>query len=128
MPFLPTRALWLIGGWLAVVIGLIGVVLPLLPTTPFLLVAAWCFSRGSPRIERWLLNHPRLGPSVREWRAHRAVPLPAKQLATLMMATSSLAAFFVLPPAWCWMPAAFCAVAAAILWRLPTSRPRRADR
>ena len=119
----PTRHLWLLAGWIALVTGLIGIALPLLPTTPFLLLAAWCFSRGSPRIERWLLDHPRLGPPVRDWRRHRAVPLAAKQLATVMMAISSLWAGFMLPLAWCWVPAAFCTAAAVFLWRLPTRRP-----
>ncbi len=122
---LPTRALWLLGGWLALVIGLIGIFLPLLPTAPFVLLAAWCFSRGSPRLERWLLEHPRLGPIVRDWREHRAVPLPAKQFATVMMTISSVGALFLLPMPWSWLPAAACTAAAIILWRLPT---RRLDR
>jgi uncharacterized membrane protein YbaN (DUF454 family) len=122
---LPTRALWLLGGWLALVIGLIGVFLPLLPTTPFVLVAAWCFSRGSPRVERWLLEHPRLGPMVRDWREHHAVPLPAKQFATVMMAISSLGAIFLLPMPWSWLPAIVCTGAAIVLWRLPTRRVSR---
>ena len=121
----PTRALWLLGGWLALVIGLIGIFLPLLPTTPFVLVAAWCFSRGSPRVERWLLEHPSLGPAVRDWREHRAVPLAAKQLATAMMAISSVGSVFVLPTPWCWLPAIVCTGAAIVLWRLPTRRVGR---
>ncbi len=118
----PTRMLWLIGGWLALAIGLIGIFVPLLPTTPFVLLAAGCFSRGSPRVERWLLEHPRLGPAVRDWRAHRAVPLPAKQLATVMMAISSIGAFFMLAPPWNWIPGILCTGAAIALWRLPTRR------
>ena len=117
------RHLWLIGGWIALLTGLVGVLLPLLPTTPFLLLAAWCFSRGSPRFERWLLEHPRLGPPVRDWRRHRAVPLAAKQMATVMMTISSLWVGFMLPLAWCWVPAALCTVAGIFLWRLPTRRP-----
>ena len=122
---LPTRALWLLGGWLALVIGLIGLFLPLLPTAPFVLLAAWCFSRGSPRVERWLLEHPRLGPIVRDWRAHRAVPLPAKQFATAMMTISSIGALFLLPMPWAWLPAVACTGAAVILWRLPTRQVGR---
>jgi len=122
---LPTRALWLLGGWLALVVGVIGIFLPLLPTVPFVLLAAWCFSRGSPRVERWLLEHPRLGPIVRDWREHRAVPLPAKRLASIMMAISSIGALFLLPMPWSWLPAAVCTGALVILWRLPTRRVGR---
>lgn len=116
------RLLWLAAGATSLLLGLIGIFLPLLPTTPFVLLAAFCFSRGSMRCEAWLLNHPRLGPMVRDWRANRAVPLRAKQIATLMMALSSLLAGYKLPPAWCWLPAACCAGVAAWLWSLPTRR------
>jgi len=116
------RLLWLAAGATSLLLGLIGIFLPLLPTTPFVLLAAFCFSRGSMRCEAWLLNHPRLGPMVRDWRASRAVPLRAKQIASLMMALSSLLAAYKLPLAWCWLPAACCAGVAAWLWSLPTRR------
>jgi uncharacterized membrane protein YbaN (DUF454 family) len=114
------KPLWLAAGWLSLAAGFVGIFLPLLPTVPFVLLAAFCFSRGSARCERWLLRHPRFGPWVEDWRAHRAVPLRAKQLATAMMAVGSVVAGFQLPPAWCWVPAACCAAVAAWLWRLPT--------
>lgn len=112
--------LWLAAGWLSLAAGFIGIFLPLLPTVPFVLLAAFCFSRGSARCERWLLGHPRFGPWIKDWRAHRSVPLRAKQLASVMMAAGSVVAGFQLPPAWCWLPAACCAAVAAWLWRLPT--------
>ena len=56
------RVLWAAAGVLALVTGLVGIFVPLLPTTPFVLLAAFCFSRGSERCERWLLEHPRFGP------------------------------------------------------------------
>ena len=119
----PLRILWLAAGLLALSIGLIGIVLPLLPTTPFVLLAAYCFSRGSMRFERWLLSHPRLGPLVTDWRAHRAVPLRAKQLAWAMLTVSAVIVGSRLPLAWCWVPAAICAAAAWWLWQLPTRPP-----
>ena len=112
--------LWLLAGFLSLIVGLIGVVLPLLPTTPFVLLAAYCFSRGSARWELWLLTHPRLGPLVQDWRQHHAVPLRAKQLATGMMTLSSIASWWWLPGSLGWLPGACCAVVAAWLWHLPT--------
>lgn len=65
----------------AVGLALAGTVLPLLPTTPFLLVAAWAFARSSPRLDAWLHAHPRLGPPLAAWEARRAIPRGAKLLA-----------------------------------------------
>ena len=120
-PLLPRwqRLVWLVGGLIFLVIGLVGIVLPLLPTTPFVLLAAFCFSKGSARYERWMLNHPRFGPMVRGWRARRAVPLRAKQLAWAMMTLSSVVAWSLLPPTVSWIPGTICALVAVWLWRLP---------
>ncbi|OYU98864.1 MAG: hypothetical protein CFE45_14915 [Burkholderiales bacterium PBB5] len=114
------RVLWLLAGVLSLVTGIVGIFLPLLPTTPFVLLAAFCFSRGSARCEAWLLNHPRFGPMVRDWRNHHAIPLRAKQLAWMMMAIGSVWAAWVLPPRWAWLPATCCAAVAFWMWRLPT--------
>ncbi|MGQ9365787.1 YbaN family protein [Azospirillum sp. ST 5-10] len=65
-------------GYAAVALGTVGVFLPVLPTTPFLLVAAWAFAKASPALERWLYEHPRFGPFLREWRDRRAIPLRGK--------------------------------------------------
>lgn len=113
------RVLWMGAGALALAVGVVGIFLPLLPTTPLVLLAAWCFSRGSARWERWLLAHPRFGPMVRDWRANRAVPRRAKQLAIGMMAISSAGAAWALPGRVGWIPAACCAAVAIWMWRLP---------
>lgn len=75
------RGLWLTGGFGFTLLGVIGLAVPLLPTTPFLLLAAWCFSRSSRRLHDWLLAHRVLGPPVRAWREHGAVSPRAKALA-----------------------------------------------
>ncbi|WP_240538532.1 YbaN family protein [Rhodoferax sp. PAMC 29310] len=106
-------------GVACLVAGVIGIALPLLPTTPFVLLAAFCFSRGSARYEQWMLNHTRFGPMVRHWRACRAVPLRAKQLASVMMTLSSVMAWWLLPPSVRWIPGASCALVAIWLWHLP---------
>jgi uncharacterized membrane protein YbaN (DUF454 family) len=114
------RVLWAAAGALALITGIVGIFVPLLPTTPFVLLAAFCFSRGSERCERWLLEHRRFGPIVRDWRARRAVPLRAKQFASVMMVLGSLWGAFALPIQVAWLPAAICAATAVWLWRLPT--------
>jgi len=116
------RLLWVGAGVLALLTGVVGIFVPVLPTTPFVLLAAWCFSRGSERCERWLLTHPRFGPIVRDWRAHRAVPLRAKQLAWVMMTFASAASAWSLPPRVAWLPVLVCVAAALWLWWLPTRR------
>jgi uncharacterized protein len=68
-------------GWVMVALGVIGLVMPLMPGAIFLIVAAWCFARSSPRFEAWLLDHPTLGEPLRNWRAAGAIPRPAKIMA-----------------------------------------------
>jgi uncharacterized protein len=114
------RSLWMAAGALALLTGLVGIVLPLLPTTPFVLLAVFCFNRGNRRWERWLLQHPRFGPMVRAWRARRVIPWRAKLLAWTMMAAGSAWAAFTLPGPWRWAPALVCAAVAVWMARLPS--------
>ncbi|MFZ3083978.1 MAG: YbaN family protein [Rhodoferax ferrireducens] len=116
------RWIWLVCGAIFLAIGVIGIVLPVLPTTPFVLLAAYCISRGSQRYEQWLLTHHRFGPMVRDWRANRAVPLRAKQFALVMMILSSALAWWMMPVQVRWIPGICCSGVAAWLWSLPTSR------
>ena len=80
------RILWAGFGGLSLVLGLAGVVLPLLPATPFFLLAAFGFARSSPRLHDWLVHHPRFGPAIRDWQAHGAISPAAKRLAVLAIA------------------------------------------
>jgi uncharacterized protein len=79
------RSLWLLAGWASLILGLIGVVLPLLPTTPFILLAAFCFQKGSDRLHRWLTTHPRFGPLITNWRERGAIPRKAKRNAMIAL-------------------------------------------
>lgn len=85
------RPLWLAAGALSAGLGLIGIVVPLLPTTPFMILAAACFARSSPRLHDWLWNHRVFGPAIRDWREHRAIPRKAK-----IFSVAAMAAAFVL--------------------------------
>lgn len=82
---LPARALWLAVGLLATGCGIAGIVLPLVPTTPFLLLAAYAFARSSPQLHDWLVTHPRLGPPIADWQAHGAISRSTKRIAAAAM-------------------------------------------
>ncbi|TYB80960.1 YbaN family protein [Maritimibacter fusiformis] len=108
-----TRMLWFAFGWVAVALGLIGVVLPGLPTTPFLLVAAFSFSRSSPRLRLWLENHPQFGPPIRDWEDRGAISARAKTLAVAMMGLVFAISLIVGMPGWVLAVQAFCLGGAA---------------
>jgi hypothetical protein len=92
------RVTFLAAGWVMVALGIIGIFLPVMPTTVFLIGAAWFFARSSPRFEAWLLGHPVLGPSVRGWRESGAIGARAKALATTSMAAGYALFWFALSP------------------------------
>lgn len=82
------RLIWSIVGLIALSLGAVGIVLPLLPTVPFLLLAAFCFARSSDRLHDWLISHPTLGPPIEDWNQHGAIRPFAKRLATLSIAAA----------------------------------------
>jgi uncharacterized membrane protein YbaN (DUF454 family) len=86
---------YLILAYLSAGLGIIGAFLPVLPTTPFLLVAAWAATRGSPELHRWLYQHPRFGPPLIAWEQQRAVSTGAKWLACSLMTLSWVIMFAV---------------------------------
>jgi uncharacterized protein len=116
-------------GLAALALGLIGVFLPVLPTTPFLLVAATCFARGSPRLHRRLAESRTFGPTLAEWRRHRAIAWRTKRYALIAMGLSIGVSAIFLVETW-WGKAglvAIGAVAGTWLWRVPSrDRPAHA--
>ena len=115
------RGLWLALGWLALGAGAIGLVLPLWPTTVFLLLAAFCFARGSERIHAWLLAHPWFGPPIRDWNRHGAISRPAKLAAGLaMLVAFAIAVLVGLAPWLLALQAAILLAVAGFVFTRPT--------
>lgn len=112
-------------GILALVLGIVGIFLPLLPTTPFLLLAAACFARSSERMHGWLINHSLFGPFLRDWEAGRGIPARAKVIALLMMWSSMGYAMWRFDKPW--LQAVLLITGASVsiyLLRLPTTKSR----
>ena len=112
-------------GWLCVGLGMIGIVVPGMPTTIFLIIALWAFSRSSERFHDWLYNHRRFGPALRTWREHRVIPTRGKILALALMASSWLIILLWVAESWVWptiVGVVLLAVAAFITTR-PSAPP-----
>lgn len=119
------RALWLGLAVVSLVLGVIGIVLPVVPTTPFILLAAFAAARGSRRLHEWMRNHPRFGKMLRDWERDGAVSRRAKVFATITMLGSAVG-MFVFSPRW-WIAAiaaAIMLVVAIWLWMRPEPGPR----
>lgn len=114
------QLLWRALAAFSLLLAILGVVLPLLPTVPFLILAAWAGGKGWPALETWLLNHAHFGPGIRRWRESGAVPRRAKWLATVMMSCSAI--MLALTPAPLAVKVGVPAVMATValwLWRRP---------
>ncbi len=111
-------------GWIMVALGFIGVFLPILPTVPFLLVAAFCFERGSPKMHLWLTNHPLLGPPIRDWNRDRVIRPRAKALAVGCIGVGIGASIHFRDfPIWIKVLMAAVAILASLFILLQRSRP-----
>lgn len=119
---------WFTLGWVAVAIGGIGIVIPGLPTTGFMVFAAWCFSKSSPRFEQWLLDLPGVGPLIRDYRAGLGMPKRAKVTALAMITIAVTISALVVDH---WIIRAII-IAAGVIglywvgWRVPTRSDNRA--
>lgn len=113
------RHLWNVAGLLSLGLGAVGAFLPLLPTVPFVILAAFCFARGNPVWEARLMAHPRYGPHLRSWREKGAVSRKGKIAATLAFAFSiALGLAFVSWPYWL-IPPVTAAICLGWLWTRP---------
>lgn len=125
--FLAVRALFVILGTLFVLLGIAGIFLPVLPTTPFMLLAAACYARASTRFYNWLLNDPTFGPTILEWRRHHSIPWRVKLTAIgLMAATMGISIVFFVPwPELQLALALFGLLLATYMYRIPSrDRPK----
>lgn len=99
------RRAYFILGMFALSLGVVGLFLPLLPTVPFLILAAYCFGRSNPAFEQRLLQDPRFGPHIRAWRERGAISRRGKLLAVTMLACSGVLGLLLLEPPWSAAPA-----------------------
>jgi uncharacterized protein len=111
-----TRPLYLAGGLLSVSLGVIGAFLPIVPTVPFLLLAAFCFARSNPAWEQRLLDHPQYGRQLRDWRTRRAISRPAKLAAVGAMSVGTLFTWLTLGWPWVGISLAVLGIAGTWIW------------
>ncbi|MEM9438072.1 MAG: YbaN family protein [Pseudomonadota bacterium] len=118
------RPFWFALGALALALGGLGVVLPVLPTTPFVILAAFAFAKGSPRVARYLEEHRVFGPMIADWRAHGAIATRYKLIALIMMGGALLLSFYLGFPGWVIAVQAVCiALAALFILSRPSGEP-----
>jgi uncharacterized membrane protein YbaN (DUF454 family) len=113
------RPLYLLAGWLAFLVGAVGVVVPLLPTIAPWILAAFFFSRSSPRLDAWLVSHPVAGPHILSWRERGAISRRGKMAATVALAASSTISVLTLSMPLALVPVGVCLLAGAWIWSRP---------
>lgn len=117
------RGAWAVLAWLSIAVGTIGIFLPLLPTTPFILLAAWAAPKASPRLHHWLHTHPQFGPILQAWRDEGAVPPAARITAGIMLILSwSLLVWLRVPTFALWLTGLLFAGVMAFLMTRPNPR------
>jgi uncharacterized membrane protein YbaN (DUF454 family) len=120
------RAVLIAAGWVCVALGVAGIFLPVLPTTPFLLLALWAFARSSPQFHHWLLTHRLFGPLLADWERHRVIPIRAKLLAITGMSGGMV--WVICYSAAPWYAAALMGVTVAYgAWYVLGKRSRKPD-
>jgi uncharacterized protein len=110
------RPFWLSAGIVSFAVGTIGIPLPILPTVPFYLLAAFCFARSNQRWEQWLLDHQIWGPPIRRWRERRAISRKAKISAVAAMSVGAVVTWFTLGWPWAGLSLAILAISGTWIW------------
>ncbi len=110
------RYLYILFGTFCLVMGIIGIFLPVLPTTPLLLLTAFCYYRGSDRLYDWLMSHPYLGQHIKRFREHRIIPRRAKVYILTMLWASLLFCAYILPPIW--LKCLMITIAIGVTWHI----------
>ena len=110
------KILYLILGTLSLVLGIIGIFLPVLPTTPLLLLTAYCYYRGSQRMYDWLMGHPHLGPYIKNFREHKVIPRKIKVYILTLLWTSLLFCAYILNPIW--LKCLMIIIAVGVTWHI----------
>ncbi|WP_417616745.1 YbaN family protein [Parasphingorhabdus sp.] len=110
------RQFYLAAGLISVALGGIGVLLPLLPTVPFMILAAFCFANSSPRLEAWLVEHHVFGHHIRNWRERRAITRRGKWAATVAFAGSCVVALLFVKLPWNLIPLAAALITGSWIW------------
>ncbi|PWG01708.1 DUF454 domain-containing protein [Sphingosinicella humi] len=114
------RLAYLAGGAISLLLGLVGAFVPLLPTVPFVILAAFCFARSSPRLETWLVGHRRFGPHIQAWRSRGAISPAGKRAALFAFALSALLGLMLLALPWSLIPLLVALVGGRWIWTRPS--------
>ena len=110
------RYLYIILGTFSLVMGIIGIFLPVLPTTPLLLLTAYCYYRGSKRMHAWLMHHPIFGEHIRNFREHRIIPRRVKIVTLTLLWASLLFCAYILTPIW--LKCLMMCIAVGVTWHI----------
>ena len=113
------RHLYLVGGFVCIGLAIIGAILPLMPTTVFVILAAYCFARSSPKLEARLLNHHRFGPHIVRWRDKGAISRTGKRAAAVAFAVSIIVSLIFVRLPWSLLPAAAAVIIGGWIWTRP---------
>lgn len=121
------RIVWAACGTFCLCFGALGALLPLLPTVPFMLLAAFCYARSSPQLHDWLVTHPTFGPGIQDWQQHKAISRRAKKLATAsIVIVFSISLVSGIRPSLLLIQGLTLSAVLCFIWSRPEG-PRRAD-